>query len=52
MVGNNLHIKMIDFGTANFFDESRLDESVKEKLREQREISKQDERLMDEIDEY
>lgn len=29
MVANNLHIKMIDFGTANFFDELTLPETVR-----------------------
>ena len=40
MVANNLHIKMIDFGTANFFDEHNLPENVRDKLNELREISK------------
>ncbi|CAD8113908.1 unnamed protein product [Paramecium primaurelia] len=52
MVANNLHIKMIDFGTANFFDERGLPESVRDKLNELREVSQQDERFMDEIDQY
>lgn len=39
MVANNLHIKMIDFGTANFFDERGLPESVRDKLNELREVS-------------
>lgn len=41
---------MIDFGTANFFDEHNLPENVRDKLNELRETSKQDERFLDEID--
>ncbi|CAD8127403.1 unnamed protein product [Paramecium sonneborni] len=52
MVANNLHIKMIDFGTASFFDEHNLPENVRDKLNELRELSKQDERFIDEIDQY
>lgn len=40
MVANNLHIKMIDFGTANFFDELNLPENVRDKLNELRETSR------------
>jgi 3-phosphoinositide dependent protein kinase-1 len=52
MVANNLHIKMIDFGTASFFDEGNLPESVRLKLNELREDSKKDDRFLDEIDLY
>lgn len=41
---------MIDFGTASFFDEGSLPESVRIKLNELREDSRKDDRFLDEID--
>ncbi|KAM3132574.1 hypothetical protein pb186bvf_015387 [Paramecium bursaria] len=52
MVSSDLHIKMIDFGTATFFDQSQLPQSVIERLQELKDLSRKDDRFKDEIDEY
>jgi 3-phosphoinositide dependent protein kinase-1 len=44
LLTKDTHLKMIDFGTANFFNDSMLPEDVRKRIKELREMSLKDDR--------
>lgn len=51
LLTKDIHLKMIDFGTAFFFNDSLLAEDVRKRIKELREISLKDDRITsDEIE--
>jgi 3-phosphoinositide dependent protein kinase-1 len=46
------HLKMIDFGTATFFDHSKLDEETLKRILDLKELSKKDDRFIDDLEDY